>query len=223
MDRVAVFVDAGYLFAEGSRALFGRKLPRSAVALDHRVAIACLKRCARERTGLPLLRIYWYDGTARRPTRGQTAVAEEADVKLRLGRVNSAGQQKGVDALIASDLVSLARNRAMADCVVLGGDDELRIAVAEIQTLGVRVHLIGISPARHTQSPLLRCEADSTVEWDAHALAFFLRRRVRDTTRAGRRIRVIAQQLVRRVLIQECAARRSRVPPSLTYTYLGEL
>jgi len=34
MDRVAVFVDAGYLFAQGSVLLAGKKLPRSELVLD---------------------------------------------------------------------------------------------------------------------------------------------------------------------------------------------
>lgn len=38
MDRVAVFVDAGYVFAQGSVLLSGKKLPRSEVVLDHEVS-----------------------------------------------------------------------------------------------------------------------------------------------------------------------------------------
>lgn len=190
---------------------------------------------------MPLLRIYWYDGTGNRPRRTQVAMAEQADVKLRLGRIDASGRQKGVDALIASDMVALARNRAMADCILLAGDDELRIAVAEIQQLGVRVHLVGISPARSTQSRLLRQEADATWEWDADTLRDFMhcrpRRRSDDvpgTTRChaprrGRRPRPrqridspgaangaheIAQQVVRRVLIREFIVQTGRHPPS---------
>ena len=185
MERVAVFVDAGYLFVEGSRALIGRKLARSAIGLDHRSAIAQLTRLARGKSGVPLLRVYWYDATANRPTKTQAALAEQADVKLRLGRIDGNGRQKGVDALIANDLVTLARNRAMTNCVLLSGDDELRTAVSEIQQLGVRVHLLGISPARRTQSRLLRREADSTSEWGGETLARFMHFRTADGCSAG--------------------------------------
>ena len=216
MDRVAVFVDAGYLFAEGSRALSGRRLARSAVVLDPASAVSALTRLAREQSGLSLLRIYWYDGTANRPTRAQIAVADEAGVKLRLGRIDSAGRQKGVDALMASDLVDLARNRAMADCLLLAGDDELRIAVTEIQQQGVRVHLLAIDPASRTQSPLLRREADSTREWDAGDLAPFMRCRHLDSCRAcegsAARGRKVADRVVRQVLIREFVARTGRHP-----------
>lgn len=238
MDRVAVFVDAGYLFAEGARALSGRRLARSDVSLDHKAAVDRLARFARGKTGMPLLRIYWYDATASRPTRAQIVLADQADVKLRLGRIDADGRQRGVDALIASDLVSLARNRAMADCVLLSGDDDLRVAVSEIQGLGVRVHLIGICPAPRTQSRFLRQEADSTSEWGADILAGFMhcrpgspgpidvtgvaedvdhsparfrRRESRPAWRAGA-ARNLSRRVARQVLVRELAARTGRHP-----------
>ena len=58
--RVAVFVDAGYLYAAGS---FGQTLPRYDVQLDVSAVIDKLKEAACELTdGAKLLRIYWYDG-----------------------------------------------------------------------------------------------------------------------------------------------------------------
>ena len=51
------------------------------------------------------------------------------NVKLRLGQLNSAGQQKGVDSLIVTDLMELARNKAISDAVVVTGDEDIRIAV----------------------------------------------------------------------------------------------
>ena len=53
-------------------------------------------------------------------------LARLTDVKVRLGLVNSYGQQKGVDSLIVTDMLTLARNRAMAHCVLLSGDEDLR-------------------------------------------------------------------------------------------------
>lgn len=44
MDRVAVFVDAGYVFAQGSSLLAGRKLPRAEIALAHEEAINAFSR-----------------------------------------------------------------------------------------------------------------------------------------------------------------------------------
>ena len=55
MDRVAVFVDAGYLFAQGSVALAGQKLPRGRLALDHEKAIGALADFATGVSGVDLL------------------------------------------------------------------------------------------------------------------------------------------------------------------------
>lgn len=174
MDRVAVFVDAGYLFAQGSQELCGHKLERRHISLDHRALIDALKEFAERTSGLPLLRIYWYDGTSQGPTSQHNALADQANMKVRLGFVNTAGQQKGVDSLVVTDMITLARNRAMAECVLLSGDEDIRVGVQQAQEYGVRVHLLGIRPARGSQSLFLRREADSSHEWNVDDLRVFL-------------------------------------------------
>ena len=175
MDRVAVFVDAGYLFAQGSIELCGAKLTRRDIVLDHNAATDKLKTFAEAVSKLPLLRIYWYDGTSQGPTPQHIALAWQASVKVRLGFVNSQGQQKGVDSLVVTDMITLARNRAMAECVLLSGDEDLRVGVQQAQEYGVRVHLLGIKPARGSQSISLLQEADATYQWEASDLRSFLR------------------------------------------------
>ena len=64
MDRTAVFVDAGYLFAAGSKLIANEKLPRGELHLDYDAVLKLFVSLTAELTGLPLLRIYWYDGTA---------------------------------------------------------------------------------------------------------------------------------------------------------------
>ena len=179
MNWVAVFVDAGYLFAQGSAELCGRKLTRNEMTLDYAAVIAKLKVFAETQSGLPLLRVYWYDGASQGPTPQHNTLARLADVKVRLGLVNSIGQQKGVDSLIVTDMLMLARNRAMAHCVLLSGDEDLRVGVQLAQECGVRVHLVGIKPARGTQSVLLFQEADATYEWASSDLSDFLSRNPR--------------------------------------------
>lgn len=174
MDRVAVFVDAGYLFAQGSIALSGKKLSRGRLKLDYLEVVARLEAFAKRVSTQPLLRIYWYDGTSDGPTPQHLALAYLPGVKLRLGFVNSFGQQKGVDSLIVTDMITLARNRAMADAVLLSGDEDLRVGVQQAQEHGVRVHLLGIAPARGNQSQFLLQEVDSTHEWKAENLEPFL-------------------------------------------------
>ncbi len=177
MNRVAVFVDAGYLFAQGSVALAGKRQPRNSVELNQSAAIDKLKNTARDMAGdSSLLRIYWYDGLLRQTlTPEQESLAYADDVKLRLGIVNQSGQQKGVDSLIVMDLVDLARNRAISDAVLLSGDEDVRIGVQIAQSFGVRVHLIGITPSRGSQSRLLMQESDTTTEWSISDIGKVLR------------------------------------------------
>jgi uncharacterized LabA/DUF88 family protein len=164
MDRTAIFVDAGYLFAQGGELIAGKKCRRSETRLDQDKALAFLEATAAKLTGLPLLRIYWYDGTDSGPTAFHTALAFRSNVKIRLGIVNAFGEQKGVDSLIVSDLINLSRNRAMADAVLITGDEDIRVGVQQAQEVGVRVHLVGIEPVQKNQSNLLRQEADGLHE-----------------------------------------------------------
>ena len=114
IGRVAIFVDSGYLFAQGSVALAGMKQPRSSIDLNSAAVLAELKNTHTTKApGIPLLRVYWYDGVSvRGPTAEQAGLAHAENVKVRLGFINSAGQQKGVDSLIVTDLIDLARNHA---------------------------------------------------------------------------------------------------------------
>ena len=166
MTRTAVFVDAGYLYAGGAVALTGSAYNRESIDLRLPEAIAKLKATTEEvNKDAPLLRIYWYDGLVRgRLSEEQEALAYTDSVKLRLGVV-TAGRQKGVDSMIVTDLIELARNRAISDAVLLSGDEDIRIGVQIAQSFGVRVHLIGIEPSRENQSDLLIQEADTTREW----------------------------------------------------------
>ena len=172
MDQVAVFVDAGYLFAQGAKEICGQKLERRFVSLDYQAAAKQLTEFAEEVSGLPLLRIYWYDGTSIGPTPQHNTLADQPNIKVRLGFVNSMGQQKGVDSLIVTDMITLARNRAIAACVLLSGDEDIRVGVQQAQEYGVRVHLLGIKPARGSQSLFLLREADSSHEWAKGDIAF---------------------------------------------------
>ena len=171
--RFALLVDAGYLYADGSKVLSpagSTPLPRRAVELDQDATIAKLLETAAAKTdGASLLRIYWYDGVLPSGmSASQRDLANTDNVKFRAGVVNSAGQQKGVDSLIVTDLIELSRNHAISDAVLFSGDGDLRIAVQIAQSFGVRVHLIGIEPASNddrTRAQLLSQEADTTTEW----------------------------------------------------------
>jgi hypothetical protein len=101
-------------------------------------------------------------------------VAGLDDVKLRLGFINSHGQQKGVDSLIVTDMIELARLKSIGDAILLSGDEDVRVGVQIAQNYGVRVHLLGIAPSRGSQSQQLMLEADTTTEWGAETIKTFL-------------------------------------------------
>jgi uncharacterized LabA/DUF88 family protein len=167
MLRVAVFVDAGYLYAMTSLAAFHTMHPRVRLSLDVEAVVRQLRLEAwsLDGGGGRLIRIYWYDGVPKAgmtPEQSRTAALQ--DVKLRLGSVNSFGEQKGVDALIAHDLSELGRNHAIDAALLVSGDEDILVGVQTAQSFGVRVHILGIDPAR-SQSQRLLNEADVAHEW----------------------------------------------------------
>lgn len=175
MTRTAIFVDAGYLYAACSSALWERDIPRAGLRLNGPIVVEKLRETASSKAGdSPLLRIYWYDGVPESgPSVEQRVIAGMDDVKLRLGTITPYGQ-KGVDSLIVTDLVELARNRAVSDAVLLSGDEDVRIGVLIAQSFGVRVHLVGIEPSRGNQSNALMQESDTTSEWSKSELGGLL-------------------------------------------------
>lgn len=167
MDRYAIFVDAGYFFAAGAQAAFGLRRPpitRKQVSVKSSRAMldALCHEAAATTDNLPLLRVYWYDAMpGPRMSLDQSALALLSGVKLRLGALNSTGEQKGVDSLIVTDIIDLARNRAISDAVVVTGDEDLRIAFQVAQSFGVRVHILAAGDPTSNVSPSLQMEADS--------------------------------------------------------------
>jgi len=174
MDRVAVFVDAGHLFAGGSAALAGEQQKRQNIKLDVSAVVAYLSDKARFLSAdMPLLRIYWYDGAlAAGLTTPQRLLAAHDNVKLRLGVVNGFGEQKGVDAKIVTELAELARNGAICDAVLMAGDEDIRIGVELAQEKGVRVHLLTVEGSGVSTG--LRYEADTTSHITKDDLATFM-------------------------------------------------
>jgi uncharacterized LabA/DUF88 family protein len=176
MDRCAVFVDAGYL-GESTKVLLTEGSPGRKVRAERPALVEALADLAVKDTGLPLLRLYWYDAAPNRvPYPDQRELGRLADVKLRLGnlRERDGGRrtQKGVDADLHADMTELARNKAAADFVLLTGDEDLLRAVEEVQKYGVRLHLWGVDspPESSNQSLELIMAADRRRVLDADFL-----------------------------------------------------
>ncbi|MGV9538553.1 NYN domain-containing protein, partial [Streptosporangium sandarakinum] len=164
MDRCALFVDAGYLLADGAMAAHGTR-HREAVTWDYPGLLKLLNTLCRERTGLPVLRCYWYEATVEgRRTPEHDTLADIPGLKLRLSRIRP-GRREGVDAQVHRDLMTLARNNAVCDAVVVSGDEDLAQVVCDAQDLGVRVTVVHIgADGSWAVSRSLRQECDDLIE-----------------------------------------------------------
>jgi hypothetical protein len=173
VDRCAVFVDAGYL-ASGAGAMPEARRMNS-VSWDYPGLLRLLSDVARERTGHPVLRCYWYeasdDGVR---TAAHERLAEIPGLKLRLRRARQ-GRRDGIEADLKRDLIALARNRAISDVLIVTGDEYVTDTVAEAQDHGVRVAIANVTAAgRRTVGASLRQECDDLVELPVASLRPFL-------------------------------------------------
>ncbi|MFD8750964.1 NYN domain-containing protein [Kitasatospora sp. NPDC059577] len=165
MDRCVVLVDAGYLLGAAASLLAGDP-SRSKVTVNHTALIGALRERAEAETGLPLLRIYWFDAAPdRRPMPEHRRLRVLPRVTVRLGaltRAEGRWVQKGVDAAMHAELSELARNRACADVVLITGDGDLLPGMMTAKEHGVAVHLWALQAADgdFNQSEDLVGEAD---------------------------------------------------------------
>src|SRR6478672_9328334 len=124
----ALYVDVGYLLAAAATRVTGTSL-RNGVVVSYPDLVARLITDAEQASGLPLLRLHWYDWGNRpagTPDSTQEAIGMLPRVKLRLGRTSPQGEQKGVDLRIGLDLAAHGRNRSVDVIYLLSGDDDLR-------------------------------------------------------------------------------------------------
>lgn len=140
----SVYVDTGYLLASAATRMTGTSL-RSGIHVDYSKLVASLVDAAESRSGVPVLRVYWYDSAKNGiPDVQQERIGELAKVKLRLGRFGVNGEQKGVDLRIGLDLVAHARSNTSDVFFLVSGDDDLTEAVEEAQAHGVQVVLLSV-------------------------------------------------------------------------------
>lgn len=164
MDRCALFVDAGYLLADGAMAVHGTR-NRDSVAWDYSGLVQFLNEVARDRTGLPLLRCYWYEAIADdRRAQEQDGIADIPGIKFRAARIRP-GRREGVESYVQRDLTTLARTGVLCDAVLVSGDEDMAPVVADVQDMGVRVTVVHISvEGNWTISRALRRECDDLIE-----------------------------------------------------------
>jgi hypothetical protein len=171
VDRCALFVDAGYALADGALAVHGTR-HRDSVTWDYAGLLKLLAGLSRDRTGLPVLRCYWYDATVdSRRTAEHDTLADIPGLKLRLGKVRP-GRREGVETEIRRDLTALARNKAVSDVIIVSGEEDLAQVISDVQDQGLRVALVHIAAGEDwTVSRSLRQECDDIIEISAGHLS----------------------------------------------------
>lgn len=150
----AAYVDVGYLLAAAATRVTGSSLRRG-VQTDYADLITALIAQIEADSGLPLLRVNWYDAGSRpggMPDAVQDEIGALPRVKLRLGRLSYSGEQKGVDVRIGLDLAIQAQHRVADVAYLVSGDDDLTEAVEEAQGRGVQVVVLAV--AGHDGRPL---------------------------------------------------------------------
>ncbi|WP_404386437.1 NYN domain-containing protein [Knoellia locipacati] len=178
----AVYVDVGYLLASAATRVTGSSL-RSSVEVDYPGLVRALVEQVEADSGLPVLRVNWYDSGARpggQPDHHQDQIGLLPKVKLRLGRLSYAGEQKGVDVRLGLDLALQGRARVADVVYLVSGDDDLTEAVEEAQGAGVQVRLLsvpGVNGTSHAVSKHLRRAADDELLVDTEIIDTCVRSR----------------------------------------------
>ena len=151
--RYAVLVDAGYFYAALATRISGSSY-RGAVKVNEEQFISRLLEQVEAECGADLLRVLWYDGARDgMPDSDQRRIGNLDGVKLRMGRINTYGEQKGVDLRLGLDLLLMAVNRTIEFAYVISGDDDLTEAVEDAQQLGLRVKVLAVPQAGHDAVP----------------------------------------------------------------------
>lgn len=182
-SQCALYIDAGYLLASAAARVTGTSL-RSGVKIQTRALIDGLIRQAEAESGLPLLRVNWYDSAVSPggvPDPTQDAIGILPRVKLRLGRMSPGGVQKGVDLRIGLDVATHGRNRVVDVMYLVSGDDDLTEAVEEAQGHGIQVVVLAAPDAQglaHAVSRNLQREADGVIVIDPMTIDTAVTRRL---------------------------------------------
>ncbi|MDT0212520.1 NYN domain-containing protein [Rothia sp. ARF10] len=178
----AVYVDVGYLLASAATRVTGSSL-RSGIEVDYPGLVSRLVEQVEADSGLPVLRVNWYDSGSRpggQPDHHQDQIGLLPKVKLRLGRLSYAGEQKGVDVRLGLDLALHGRARVADVVYLVSGDDDLTEAVEEAQGAGVQVRLLsvpGVNGTSHAVSKHLRRAVDDELLIDTETVDTCVRSR----------------------------------------------
>jgi len=185
-EKVICAIDGGFLtktiekYAQAQALLQAKKLDYS--ALVHKMA-----------GNISLLRSYYYTAppfVSPNPTPTQKTLQSNFEtlknmllkipqMEIRLGRIkrsfDSSGNpkfsQKGVDTLMAIDLVTFSTKKLISHAVLLTGDSDLIPAIQVVKNEGVIVKVITFKEHPLSTADQIRQCADIVEEWDEKAVS----------------------------------------------------
>ena len=180
-DNYVGFVDVGVLRSL-ARAYFR---PQGNVIVDWFRGLE-----TNELQGVKFLRLYWYDG-AFAPTDSRyygqrrmfDTIGMVPGIQLRLGHLvehDGKIQQKGVDTLLALDLVRLAGRSVCTTAVLIVNDRDFAEAIRAAQDFGVRV--LVATPNKHKVAYEVRQLVDGLIPISKEVLVKMLPKRRDPTT-----------------------------------------
>lgn len=161
MRQCVVLVDASFLWAQLFNHYNGGREEKIFLEFNFgALRKFFISECERQFPGSTFIRIYWYDAAnAGGRAHSHSQIEATPNISLRLGAYNSVGDQKIVDGLIVSDLITLSMNRAANDIILVSGDSDLIPGVTMAKSHGARVNVLGIQQV-NSMHGMLHAEAD---------------------------------------------------------------
>ncbi len=162
MDKVMIFIDGANLF-------FGMINRIGNIRLDYQKFTQ--KLCGTDRK---LIRTYYYDAPKKQADAREKYQSQQRffDVlrklqyfDIRFGRLERE-HQKGVDVLLAVDMIKFAANNAYDTAILVSGDSDLASAVDLVKTMGKHVEVVYFDQCYH-----LKGLADKMIILDASFLS----------------------------------------------------
>jgi len=156
--KMSILVDAGYLLmaCESLSKDWNQKRGRD---FDGAAAVVALRKALAEPFGIEAsnAEVLWFDAVVEGAAYRHSDV-ERGAAKIRLGRI-SHNRQKGVDALLAMEILELAHEDPEGTTVLISGDEDLLPAVERAAGLGRRTVLATVDGNPQDCAPSRRLAA----------------------------------------------------------------
>lgn len=156
--KMSILVDAGYLLM-ACESLSKNWNQKRGHDFDGAAAIVALRKALAPHFGIEALNaeVLWFDAVVEGAAYRHSDV-ERGAAKIRLGRI-SHNRQKGVDALLAMEILELAHEDPEGTTVLISGDEDLLPAVERASGLGRRTVLTTVDGNPHDCAPSRRLVA----------------------------------------------------------------